>query len=241
MTPCRELREDSPGQVCLYNSRVARASSRLTSTSNTIPFSSRTCTHRCWNYTLIANLRPTLSFYRALASEYSSNNFIWLFVQGILQTFKITSLQRTLHQLTLISWRLQTISTTCLSLTLNQVFNQSHHNVTNIFMAPRHKYYKFTLSHPLGSPLVPCSCGCSSYGTQRHPEWMPQWWSSPPWEGADKISNPHVHKHWPTDKGKISEQTSTDRTWASPHHGDDVKCHEVEPAPVARHRSDSFL
>lgn len=43
-TPCRELREDWPGQVCLYSSRVARASSRLTSTSNTIPFSSRACT-----------------------------------------------------------------------------------------------------------------------------------------------------------------------------------------------------
>lgn len=45
-TPCRELREDWPGQVCLYSSRVARASSRLTSTSNTIPFSSRACTQR---------------------------------------------------------------------------------------------------------------------------------------------------------------------------------------------------
>lgn len=43
-TPCRELREDWPGQVCLYSSRVARASSRLTSTSNTIPFSSTACT-----------------------------------------------------------------------------------------------------------------------------------------------------------------------------------------------------
>lgn len=80
-TPCRELREDSPGQVCLYNSRVAKASSRLTSTSNTIPFSSRACTHRCWNYILNANSRPTLFFvffYRTLTSECSSNkHFIW--------------------------------------------------------------------------------------------------------------------------------------------------------------------
>lgn len=40
-TPCRELREDTPGHVCLKSSRVVRASSRLTSTSNTIPFSSK--------------------------------------------------------------------------------------------------------------------------------------------------------------------------------------------------------
>lgn len=45
-TPSRELREESPGQVCLYNSRVARASLRFTSTSNTIPLSSIDYTHR---------------------------------------------------------------------------------------------------------------------------------------------------------------------------------------------------
>lgn len=39
-TPTSELMEDSPGDICLYSSTVARVSSRLTSTSNTIPFSS---------------------------------------------------------------------------------------------------------------------------------------------------------------------------------------------------------
>ena len=48
-TPCRELRDDCPGHVCLYSSSVARASSRLTSTSNTIPFSS-THTENKHNY-----------------------------------------------------------------------------------------------------------------------------------------------------------------------------------------------
>uniref|UniRef100_A0A0E9XFS6 Uncharacterized protein n=1 Tax=Anguilla anguilla TaxID=7936 RepID=A0A0E9XFS6_ANGAN len=39
-TPCRELRLVPPGQVCLYSSNVAKASSRDTSASNTMPFSS---------------------------------------------------------------------------------------------------------------------------------------------------------------------------------------------------------
>lgn len=40
-----ELSEDNVGEVCLYNSRVDKASSLLTSASNTIPFSSTAQSH----------------------------------------------------------------------------------------------------------------------------------------------------------------------------------------------------
>lgn len=44
-TPTSELIEDSPEDICLYSSRVAKASSRITSTSNTTPFSSAAHSH----------------------------------------------------------------------------------------------------------------------------------------------------------------------------------------------------
>lgn len=44
-TPTSELMEDSPEDICLYSSRVAKVSSRITSTSNTTPFSSVAHSH----------------------------------------------------------------------------------------------------------------------------------------------------------------------------------------------------
>lgn len=105
-----------------------------------------------------------------------------------------------------------------------------------------------TRSHPLGSPVVPGSCGCSSCGTQTHPEWTPQWWSSPPGEGTDKIphrSHSEALTHRFMQESSIFfrdvSQTLKHKQLHRPHHGHYVEGHEVQPAPVARHRSDSFL
>lgn len=96
-------------------------------------------------------------------------------------------------------------------------------------------------SHPLGSLLVPCSCGCSSFGKQTRPEWTPQWWSSPPTE----TTHTYCHFHYDTNKGQTPLQTSayisqTLRLYR-PHHGNYIKGHKVQSTPVARHRGDSFL
>lgn len=92
-----------------------------------------------------------------------------------------------------------------------------------------------TWSYLLGSLVVPGSCGCSSCGTQTHQGWTPQWWSSPPGEGADEIwtrsSRQKLREFLYRHKGHTEHS----------YHSNDVEGHEVQPAPVARHRGDSFL
>lgn len=229
-TPCRELREDSPGHVCLYNSRVARASSRLTSTSNTIPFSSGAYGDiRIAHYSLdLGALSPTSHTEDCLLTRTQKGlltDYLWKKYFRHLRfhhtqnhpkhTQHVSSRQRTWHRLAFISPKGRS--------------PEIHVPATYVI--------KRMWSHPPGSPVVPDSCGCSSCGTQTHPEWTPQWWSSPPGERTGTSREQRVR----ADRPARPASPASPAWLRSPHHCHDVKGHEVEPAPVAGHGSDSFL